>query len=325
MSLLACQPTSLPPVQETSPLQTDTLEKPNLNELCDNLTIQMQEIDSHRTVLALQEINKNLTICLPLMSTEEQFKLLDASTEMYRRFLNVQRTPEQQFAFEQYITQVGLHPTLQQNHFQQMHLRDQYLVKHQGQAYLEVLTLSEQHGKYRRGPEYLARIFAPYLPEAEQSFIVSLASQNHQPPFQQQQLNLEPMVLAERALFWQNYVAQYPESRYVQDAEYLSQIYSQLLFIGSAEQKVSQNYQGETAVEYSTLAAIDYLAHQPENPLTKQAKLFLDFLQRNTTESTDNLDQEHQQAVKALNQHLKLKSIDLRQAAICFQDAICLH
>jgi hypothetical protein len=325
LSLLACQPADIPPIIETPAVQAQMSAKVDLNDLCNNLATQMQAVHSQRTVLALQEMNKDLTVCLPLMETEQQFQLLNLSTQMYQQFFAIQRSPEQQAAFEDYVSGAGAHPTLQQSHFEHMHLRDQYLVKHQGQAYLEVIHWSDQHTTYRRHPQYLARIFAPYLPEAEQSFIVALANQNTSPLLRDGRLQVEPMVLADRALFWEKYLAKYPQSRYFRDAQYLYQAYSQLLFIGFEDRQVLQYDQGSTSVDGSTLAAVQYLAQQPRSQLTRQAQLFLDFLEQHSTAPLENLAAQQQQAVRALRQHLNLTQVSFNRRINCFQDAVCLR
>ncbi|MCG4650865.1 hypothetical protein L0P02_12915, partial [Bifidobacterium longum] len=80
---------------------------------------------------------------------------------------------------------------IQQAHFEQLNLRDQYLLKHKGQAYIDVFESDTGQLKYRRSPEYLAKIFAPYMPEAEQVFIENLAAQNIQPVFTKNHLMIE--------------------------------------------------------------------------------------------------------------------------------------
>lgn len=148
---------------------------------------------------------------------------------MYRKFLTVNRNAAQQAAFEHYAFDLSQHPTLQQNHFEQLNLRDQYLLKHTGQAYIEVIDVGDGQLQYRRSPEYLAKIFAPYMPPAEQIFIENLAAQNMQPAFTESRLSIEPHEIVNRALFWEEYLKQYPNSSYRKDA--LSSATLQRIFI----------------------------------------------------------------------------------------------
>jgi hypothetical protein len=205
-----------------------------------------------------------------------------------------------------------------------MTLRDQYLVKHQGQGYVEVITLNDGHVGYRRSPQYLARIFAPYLPEAEQSFINALANQNTQPLFNDQSLKVEPLVVAERALFWENYLNQYPQSRYKNDAQYLYQAYSQLLFTGTQQNKVSDNYSGSQSIDPQSLAAIEYVSQQANSQIANQATKFLSFIQRTTHTTEHNLEQEHQMALSDLENELGLMPVNFKRSKNCFADAVCI-
>ena len=319
---VACQPP-----QHTSNTETKTVDDQHkvsidLNALCNQLSHEMQQVDAQRTLFVLQQINQNLKVCLPLMTTDEQLKLLALSQKMYQRFLSVERTPAQQQAFEQYVSAVATHPTLQQQYFEQMHSRDQYLVKHQGQGYVELVTTNDGTLTYRRCPQYLARIFAPYLPEAEQVFIQGLAEQNRKVLFSHHMIQVEPMVLAERALFWQNYLERYPQSRYISDARYLFQIYSQLLFVGTQSDKVSESYRGQESIDPEHLAAIEYLAQQPRSKLSQQATAFLKFIQQDKESSSLSLDEEYQHTVEALQRELNLVSVNLKRKN-CFADALC--
>jgi hypothetical protein len=101
--------------------------------MCQNIEKNMSQINDQRTTFALEQINQDLKVCLPLMELAEQKHLMQRSTEMYPRFLKVDRTEFQQRAFEQYALEMAQHPTIQHAHFQQLTSRDQYLLKHQSQ------------------------------------------------------------------------------------------------------------------------------------------------------------------------------------------------
>ena len=164
----------------------------------------MQQIDNTRTTFALEQINQDLKVCLPLLPLNEQLNLLNLSTEMYQRFLHVERSATEQAAFDQHAFDLAQHPTIQQSHFENFASRDQYLLKHKGQAYLELYDAGEAQLVYRRSPQYLAIIFAPYMPDAEQNFIERMAKDNMQHSLRDGGLTLDAADLAERALFWED-------------------------------------------------------------------------------------------------------------------------
>ena len=53
----------------------------------------MSEIDAQRTTFALEQINQDLKLCLPLLGFQQQKHLLGLSNKMYHDFLSVERTP----------------------------------------------------------------------------------------------------------------------------------------------------------------------------------------------------------------------------------------
>ncbi len=187
-----CQQPSDPQIQveQTETKQTQSPVS-DFSLMCQNIEKNMSQINDQRTTFALEQINQDLKVCLPLMELAEQKHLMQRSTEMYQRFLKVDRTEFQQRAFEQYAQEMAQHPTIQHAHFQQLTSRDQYLLKHKGQAYVELLDLGDGTLHYRRSPEYLARIFAPYLPAAEKAFIENLAEQNMEPVLTEKRLQIE--------------------------------------------------------------------------------------------------------------------------------------
>ncbi|MDY6461116.1 hypothetical protein [Acinetobacter faecalis] len=319
LSLVACQKSAPPPIsaeeKHEAPVQLD------LTHLCENLSKEMQEVDNTRTTFALEQINHDLKICIPLVDLKQQMHLMHLSNQMYNNFLTVKRTSKEQKAFESHALNMAQYPTVQQSHHQEFSLRDQYLLKHKGQAYVELHENTQQNLVYRRNPQYLARIFAPYLPQAERVFIENLAQQNMQNLFYNQDITIDANELLERALFWEDYVNKYPKSQFIKEAQYLYQAYSQLLFKGVSVNPVSESYLGESSIKSDHLSAIEKLSKLNKSQLSNQARRFLSFIQMNLNERTKLTGFEHPSA--QLNQYLKLKSVQLNQPFDCFSDAIC--
>lgn len=127
--LLACQNSDTPPVAEPPKVQASASEPVDLTQMCENIQHNMQQIDNTRTTFALEQINQDLKVCLPLLPLNEQLNLLNLSTQMYQRFLHVERSAAEQAAFDQHAFDMAQHPTIQQSHFENFALRDQYLLK----------------------------------------------------------------------------------------------------------------------------------------------------------------------------------------------------
>lgn len=319
LGLVACQKSDLPPVQSNekreAPIAID------LTRLCNNLSKTMQNIDNTRTIFALEQINQNLKICIPLADFKQQMNLMRLSTQMYNKFLMVQRSPQEQKAFELHALDMAQHPTIQHAHHQTFSTRDQYLLKHKGQAYVELHEADHHRLVYRRSPQYLARIFAPYLPKAERVFIENLAEQNSHNLFQNNRIFIDADEILMRALFWESYIKQYPKSSFSQEAEYLYQVYSQLLFKGTAQDPVSETYANEAEIKSDHLFAIKKLATLSQSQLSKQARQFLTFIQLNQQQKRAQTG--YNSATEQLNKYLNLKSVKINQRLDCFSDGIC--
>ncbi|WP_445114708.1 hypothetical protein [Acinetobacter sp. WZC-1] len=332
--LAACQKPAPEIIQESEHAHSEANIAPDLTTLCQNLKKEMQEINNQRTTLAIEQMNQDLRLCLPLTDFPEQKQLMKLADQMYAQFLKVDRTPLQQQLFESYAVEQYQYPTIQQHHFEQLHIRDQYLIRHKGQAYVELLPYAVKgHINYRRNPQYLVKIFAPYLPHVEAEFIEELAQQNTQPFWNDNKLVISPEEIARRALFWENYYRDYPSSSYRNDARYLAEVYAALLFKGLPESMVSEDYDGRENIQPASLAVIKNIARQKNSDLADQARKFIKFIalspdqrQKLIPIESDNLSGKPRQTVLLqLNQYLNLKNVDTEslRKRDCFSDAIC--
>lgn len=322
--MVACQQQDEPhPIKEqieTPKVQNTAVD---LTLMCQNIKKNMAEINDQRTTFALEQINQDLKVCLPLLNLEQQKALLSLSLKMYDNFLQVKRTPAQQIAFERYAFDMAQHPTIHQSHFEQLTARDQYLLKHQGQAYVEVVDAGNEQLSYRRSPEYLARIFAPYMPEAEKVFIENLAHQNIETAIQDKSLLIEPFEVARRALYWEDYIQQYPQSSYLSDAKLLLAQYRYFLFIGAPKSPVSEGYHDQYSVQVSSWEEIEKLSQRHDSELSKLAKKFIQFYHM----SEEQRRQKIPAPASATAEQQLIHYLDLTRqnsSKDCFSDAICL-
>ena len=334
--VVACQKSSPEIYPEAEHKSAEPYKAADLTETCQNLEQEMKAIDHQRSTLALEQVNQNIRLCLTWVDFNEQKKLMLLANQMYRKFLHVERTPEQQAAFESYALEQSQYPTLQQQRFDQLNPRDQYLLRHQGQAYIELMDTGRHDIFYRRSPQYLAKVFAPYLPNAESVFILELADQNTQPVFKDQHLKLAPQEIVQRAQFWLKYQKDFPQSRYRADAQYLAQYYMTLLFIGSQKDPISTHFNGADDIQDATLTEIMQLAEQ-HGVLAIKAKKFLSFIEMSAAQRQQILGSAAQTAdrpsphipalvVLQLQRYLSLSNINVDRPAKrdCFRDAICI-
>lgn len=308
---------------------------PDLGQICQNLKKEMTTMDAQRTTLAIEQVNQDIRLCLPLMKPTEQKELMRLSKHMYQQFLHLDRTSEQQLAFETYALDQSSYPTIQQHHFEQLNIRDQYLLRHKGQAYIELIDRGNNKVAYRRNPQYLAKVFAPYLEQPEQKFIESLAEQNAEPLFKNQKLNLSTEDIAKRAIYWQEYVRNYPESPYIADARFLENAYSSLLFLGLDNEPISLNFENANDVNNANWTVIERLAQSNDGELSEKAQKFEQFIKMSTQQRRQKIQLSVKEqtklennpqllALSQLNQFLNLKPIDFKNLKKdCFSDAIC--
>lgn len=333
--VVACQKPAADIVHESKKPQAETKPIPDLTQICQNLKKEMLAINAQRTTLAIEQVNQDIRMCLPLMKPTEQKELMALSKKMYQQFLHIERSSEQQQAFENYVLDQTTYPTIQQSQFEQLHIRDQYLLRHKGQAYIELIEQADNKIVYRRSPQYLAKVFAPYLSNSDKLFIESLADQNTQPLFKNNKLNIDAIEIAKRAQFWQNYVQNSPDSTYIRDAVFLRNTYSSLLFLGSEASPIAINFESPADIDVANWSVIEQLAKNEDGELSKQAKKFVQFvnmsaeqrlekIQLSTKEQNKLADHPQGLALSQINQYLNLTPINLKQTKKdCFSDAVC--
>ena len=340
--LIACYytPSCQQPTSQTAPntLNEARVENstPDLNTICQNLFKEMKNMTAQRTTFALEQINQDTRMCLPLMKSSQQKQLMQLSQQMYNQFLSVDRTLEQQQAFDDYLHNQSQIPNVQQSYFEQLNIRDQYLLRHRGQAYIELIENAEGNMVYRRSPQYLANVFAIYFPEAEKVFMQELASQNQSSLSSQHNIATPAQEISRRAVFWENYLKAYPNSPFMQDAQFLLQFYTNLLFIGSPEYPVSKQYDGALDIDVAHMIEIEQLSKHKNSRLGEQARLFNQFIEMNSEQRLrqirlskklyQNVSKNQSNLVEyQLSKFLNLQthsSQNLKEID-CFKDAIC--
>lgn len=300
---------------------------PDLNLICKKLKNEMKQMSAQRTTFALQQINQDIRLCLPLMPLPEQKQLMQLSDQMYQQFLKIERTSEQQDAFDLYAHDQSQIPTIQQSHFEKLHIRDQYLLRHKGQAYIDLVDTANNKATYQRNAQYLAKVFAPYFPDSEKVFMQTLATQNQQPAFKQQNVLISSQEISQRALFWEDYLKKFPQSSHRRDAQYLLDTYTHLLFLGLKDSPVSLHFDGRLDIQATSLREIEHLAEQKNSRLADQARLFLKFIEMDSSQrhAMNTFSKSDTKPINELQHYLNLKSIDFSKASLrdCFSDAIC--
>jgi len=323
--------------QTVSKEQKSTEQKPvnKQNSSCVQIMAAMQKINQTSKIEDLNQINEKLKTCVPSLKNDEQLKLIDASTAMYQRFLKQDYTDKTARAFEAFgyavleQKQQDLKKVIQSQKklFDQLSPRDQYLLQHEGQAYIELLYQGEGMFTYRRQPNYLVD---------QKEFLTRMAKDNQNIFYNDGALAISWKELTERALFWEKFIQKYPKSHFISDAKLLFNEYRYFIFFGLDNTPVSDEYAPNTWFDKDALQQIRFLSTQNESSLAKPAQQFLKFIATpiderkaqfkiDLTEKNGDKKSNYQMTHEQLEQLLKFDSPwNTEVYRDCHMDAVCI-
>ncbi|WP_454667558.1 hypothetical protein [Acinetobacter calcoaceticus] len=253
---------------------------------CIQINAAMQKINQTSKIEDLNQINEKLKTCVPSLKNDEQLKLINASTTMYQRFLKQDYTDKTARAFEAFgyavLEQKQRDPKKviqsQKKLFDQLSPRDQYLLQHNGEAYIDLLYQGEGMFTYRRQPNYLVDVFSKALTRDQKEFLTRMAKDNQDIFYNDGALAVSWKELTERALFWEKFIQKYPKSHFINDAKLLFNDYRYFIFFGLDNTPVSDEYAPNTWFDKDALQQIRFLSTQNESSLAKPAQQFLKFI-----------------------------------------------
>lgn len=288
--ITGCQKTPQNAIENEQQQKQPSVKTKSANHECQTLSQNLEKIGRSSTVESLTQANTQLKKCMTQADNTQQLKWLDDSTKMYKRFLDADTDEKSLDALSEYSYSIldneNNHPdrrtsTIQvgsQELFKKLAKRDQYLLKHQGQAYIEFQYIGEGVFEYRRQPQYILDIFAPALPKDQQRFVKQMAKDNQDILYNDAALTISWNELVNRALFWENYLKQYPNAKFKTDAQSLLDEYRYLIFLGVDNSPVSDEFAPNTWIDPDALAAIKALAKRTDTNLASTAQKFLDFI-----------------------------------------------
>ncbi|WP_213031181.1 hypothetical protein [Acinetobacter sp. yr461] len=332
--------------QAVSKEQKSTEQKPvsKQNNSCIEINAAIQKINQNSKIEDLNQINEKLKTCVPSLKNDEQLKLINASTIMYQRFLKQDYTDKTARAFESFgyavLEQKQQDPKKviqsQKKLFDQLSPRDQYLLQHNGEAYIDLLYQGEGMFTYRRQPNYLVDVFSKALTADQKEFLTRMAKDNQDIFYNDGALAVSWKELTERALFWEKFIQKYPKSHFISDAKLLFNEYRYFIFFGLDNTPVSDEYAPNTWFDKDALQQIRFLSTQNQSSLAKPAQQFLKFIatpveERNKQFKIDLTDKNgdeksnYQVTHEQLEQLLKFDSPwNTEVYRDCHMDAVCI-
>lgn len=332
--------------QAVSKEQKSTEQKPESkpDNSCIQINAAIQKINQNSKIEDLNHINEKLKTCVPSLKNDEQLKLINASTTMYQRFLKQDYTDKTARAFEAFgyavLEQKQRDPKKviqsQKKLFDQLSPRDQYLLQHNGEAYIDLLYQGEGMFTYRRQPNYLVDVFSKALTADQKEFLTRMAKDNQDIFYNDGALAVSWKELTERALFWEKFIQKYPKSHFIGDAKLLFNEYRYFIFFGLDNTPVSDEYAPNTWFDKDALQQIQFLSTQSQSSLAKPAQQFLKFIatpveERNKqfkidlTEKNGDKKSNYQITHEQLEQLLKFDSPwNTEVYRDCHIDAVCI-
>lgn len=228
--------------------------------------VAMHTINQNSKIEDLNQINEKLKNCVPSLKNEEQLKLIDASTTMYQRFLKQDYTDKTARAFEAFgyavLDQKQRDPKKviqsQKKLFDQLSPRDQYLIQHEGQAYIELLYQGEGMFTYRRQPNYLVDVFLRLYPLTRKNFYLVW-----QKTIKTFSITMVLWLFHGKSslnvlYFWEKFIQKYPKSYFINDAKLLFNEYRYFIFFGLDNTPVSNEYAPNTWFDPDALQQIRF-------------------------------------------------------------------
>lgn len=283
----------------------------------------LSQIDQKSSIQQLAVTNSTLKKCIKNLNHTQIYQLLESTNLMYQRFLTTSSGGESMQGLNAYGYALfypdnakdlgqGDAATIKKN----LPQRDQYLMDQVGKQYIQFLNVGEGYFELKQHPQYTVDMFAAYLPQAEAVFIQRMAKDNADILYSDAAIAISGQALAERALFWENYIKQYPQSRYIKDAELLLNEYQYLIFIGSENSPSFSFSKHHFTIQPETQQALDWLSRQPDTPLVLSAQFYAEALAEPATTLSDE-----QQAYDFVKQYMNLKPRNDRRD--CHQYALC--
>ena len=309
---------------------------------CDNIPLQMSAITANSDLQSLSVVNLALKRCVPLVKTETRELWLDASWDMYQRFLKLGGDSKTAMVWDEFSGILEGYPDessedkqarlqRQAELWPRLTPRMQQMSLWQGKEYIDNYYIGEGEMALRRHPQFVTDIFSPYLPEAEQVFTRQLAKENTTLTTNDAALVIPWSEVSNRALFWERYLKRYPDSPYAKQAEFLFQWYQAILFQGLDNTPVVEFDEKQLNISADAMAVHQLLSTKKDSRLAAKSSTFIQWLQQQQQHWQQLSPKERTDFGKQLqSEQKKLKvsfptpvSAGKNSHFDCFTDALC--
>ncbi|UOO90054.1 hypothetical protein LVJ82_03430 [Vitreoscilla massiliensis] len=343
----ACQPqqqqgsSSAHPASQPRSSAAATAKTP-LPPQCDNIPLQMSAITANSDLQSLSVVNLALKRCVPLVKMDTRKLWLEASWDMYQRFLKLGGNSKNSLVWDEFSGILEGYPDessedkqarlqRQAELWPRLTPRMQQMSLWQGKEYIDNYYIGEGEMALRRHPRFIVDIFSPYLPEDEQVFSRQLAKENTTLTTNDAALVIPWSEVSNRALFWERYLKRYPKSPYVKQAQFLFQWYQAILFQGLDNTPVLEADAKQLNISADAMAVHQALTKKTGSSMAAKSSELIQWLQQQQQRWPQMSASEHA-GFTAQRQQLykKLKvgfpnpvSAGKNSHYDCFTDALC--
>ena len=244
---------------------------------CLALNAAMQKVDETSKIEAIYAIQKLLKNCLPTASNAEVLSLLENYQAMYRRFLTISQSMEDDnFYTVMQMADEGKH--VADALLKTLNPQLQHLIRLvENHADVRVIYQGEGYYEFTHDLQAMTDIFTPYLRQDQKAFIERLAMDNQDILWNDGGIAISFAEVIERAQFWEDYLVLYPKDYAYKDAKHLFEVYRYLLLFGSENTQWTDDSIHEfLEPEYQSL--ILKLARRPNSVLARDAQALLNFI-----------------------------------------------
>ncbi|WP_367105826.1 hypothetical protein [uncultured Psychrobacter sp.] len=271
------------PRQLTTAL-VDMSEKKLKDQLvCSKLTATINAVGNTSEIKNIHDVQHQLKACLPTADNAQILQWLADYQAMYRRFLGSDSDWNDE-AFYDVMSTIEQGKTITVPQLRQVNPRILYLISLvRSKADVSVIYLGEGIYAFHHDLQAMADLFTPYLPEDQAVFIQRMAKDNQDIFWNDAAIAISYYPLIKRAVFWEEYIKQYPDSYFIKDAERLFNRYRFLLFFGSENtQWTDDAFHNFLEPEYSLL--LRQLLKRQNSRLAENARVFLEFMRMSDRE-----------------------------------------
>lgn len=201
--------------------------------ICTKLDDTINAIDNKSEIEDIHTVQRQIDACLPVADNAEILRWLEYYQAMYGRFLSADSSMDDE-AFFTVMENVEQDGKLTVAQLKQVNPRVRYLISLvRSRADVSVRYMGEDHFEFHHDLSAMADMFTPYLPDDQSEFIQRMAQDNQEIFWFDTAIAISFEELVERAVFWEDFISRYPDSRFYDDANALLDTYRYLLFFGS--------------------------------------------------------------------------------------------